>query len=202
MMSIDNSLNITHRGRQPDQSKVGLREGQAAKREACSKNGDEGSNQELAPLESPVSQELPLGPAPLRVLLGARLFGASLDRQLADGQSPESSRLLAARAQHIASLSQRRSLAESWLSLLVEAREPFTLINPRVPVVRERIIAAQAQIQALVDALLAPLSTSRGVAMASTLLSDGSGPVFNRECSADLASMLREATARLDPLGA
>jgi hypothetical protein len=200
-MSIENNFNKTNHGRMQGQLKVGLHEGRAARREACAKNEDERADQELAALKSPVSQELPLGPAPLWVLFGARLFGASLDRQLADDRAPESSRLLAARAQLIASPTQRRSLAESWLSLLVEARAPFTLINPRVPIVRERIIAAQTQIQALVDALLAPLTTTRGVAMASTLLSDGSGPVFNRECQADLASMLREVTARLDPFG-
>jgi hypothetical protein len=200
-MSIESNINKTVHGRTQSQPKVGSHEGRAAKRETCTKNENEGANPGLAPLESPVSQELPSGPAPLWVLFGARLFGASLDRQLAEGRAPESSRLLATRAQLIASPTRRRRLAENWLSLLVEARAPYILINPRVPVVRDRIIAAQAQIHALVDALLAPLTASRGVAMASTLLSDGSGPVFNRECQADLASLLREVTAQLDPFG-
>jgi hypothetical protein len=38
--------------------------------------------------------------------------------------------------------------------------------------------------------------------MASVLLSDGAGPIYNRLCSLDLGSALREVIARLDPMNA
>jgi hypothetical protein len=93
-------------------------------------------------------------------------------------------------------------LAANWLDLLVWAREPFGLLSARVPLVRHRVIGAQAQILALADALLAPMPTSRGVAMASSLLSDGAGPIYNGACLDDLVSTLCTVIAKLDPVAA
>jgi hypothetical protein len=200
-MSFENHFNITSSETKHGEPRVSLHERRAAKREACSQGEDQGENLGLSQAKSSVPQELPLGSTPLWAVLSARLLGSSLDHQLADGQAPETSRLLATRAQLLALPTRRRELAESWLSLLVEAREPVAPFNSRVPLARKRIIAAQSQIEALVDALLAPLATSRGIAMANSLLSDGAGPVYNRDCSVDLASTLREVLARLDPLG-
>jgi hypothetical protein len=139
---------------------------------------------------------------PLRLFVGARFFGFSLDSKLANGCDPESSRLLATRAHLIVTLAKRRELVENWLDLLVWAREPYGLLSPSVPLVRNRVIDAQEEIQELAGALLAPMPTSRGVAMASVLLSDGAGPIYNRLCSLDLGSALREVIARLDPMNA
>jgi hypothetical protein len=52
--------------------------------------------------------------------------------------------------------------------------------------------------------LLSALATSlpvpaRGVAMASRLLSDGTGPLYNRNCPVHLSDALAEVTAQLDP---
>jgi hypothetical protein len=149
-----------------------------------------------------VSHEPRVNRIPLRFVVGARLLGYSLDSKLAQGSAPESSPLLATRAQLIVSLANRRELAENWLDLLVWAREPFGLLSARVPLVRHRVIGAQPQILALADALLAPMPTSRGVAMASSLLSDGTGPIYNSVCSVALASTLREIIAHLDPVTA
>lgn len=41
--------------------------------------------------------------------------------------------------------------------------------------------------------------SARGMATARLLLSDGTGPLYNRNCPADLSAALREVTARLDP---
>ena len=125
-----------------------------------------------------------------------------LDDELAEGRAPESSRLLATRAQLIVSPTFRQKMADNWLALLVQAREPSGPLTMRVPLVRSRIIGAQAQILALADALLAPMPTSRGVAMASSLLGDGSGPIYYSECSTDLGSTVLEIVARLDPKAA
>ena len=138
---------------------------------------------------------------PLTVMISARLFGGVLDDRLAKGTSPASSALLATRAQLIVSPTHRRMLAESWLSLLGKAQRPTVHVrSPQVPVARSTVLAAQVQIRELANALLAPLVTPRGVAMASALLSDGSSPIYYRESAMDLRLKVQEVIARLNPL--
>jgi hypothetical protein len=62
------------------------------------------------------------------------------------------------------------------------------------------VIDAEYQIRALADALLAPLTTVRGVAMASSLLCDGAGPLYNPGSVADLGSMLFDVLREINPL--
>ena len=201
-MSIESAFNFTNRHHKRDEPRVSLHERQAEKRVAFNQKMDAIANPATAKVDITVSQERREVRVPLRVLVGAALLGASLDDKLAEGHAPDTSPLLAARAQSLVSLTKRRALADNWLALLVEARGPVKLLNPSVPLVRGRFIAAQAQIEALAEALLAPMPTSRGVAMASSLLSDGSGPIYNSACSTDLGLALREVIARLDPLAA
>jgi hypothetical protein len=91
-------------------------------------------------------------------------------------------------------------LSKNWLDLLVCARARFQPLNSSVPLVRSRVIGAQPQILALADALLAPMPTSLGVAMARSLLCDGAGPIYNLACSDELGSTLCTVLAKLDPL--
>src|SRR6516164_7896208 len=72
----------------------------------------------------------------------ARVFGASLDRQLAAGRPPEKSPLLAARAQDIVRLSRRRAVARDWEHLLEAARRTRRTRSPAVPVRSAPISAA------------------------------------------------------------
>jgi hypothetical protein len=127
----------------------------------------------------------------------ARVFGASLDRLLAAGQAPESDRLLAARAQHIVSLPARRALAGNWEHLLqVAHRAPV----PAVPLCRDRIAAAEPAIRELIRCLRAPLPVpAQGVAAATVLLTDATGPVYSRRSPATLDALLRSALEQLDP---
>lgn len=141
----------------------------------------------------------PFGAAPVsaadRVL--ARMFGASLDRQLAAGQPAESDRLLAARAQHIVSLPRRRALARDWEHLLRVARRAPA---PAVPLCRDRIAAAEPSIRELVACLRVPLPVpARGVAAATVLLTDATGPLYHRHSRATLDGRVREAVGQLDP---
>ena len=134
----------------------------------------------------------------LRLL--ARLFAPALDRQLASGCSPESNRLLATRAQSLVSPSMRRALAGNWLDLMNVVRRPPVVRIPHTPLCHDRIMAAEDDIRAMLGALSAALPTpARGVAMASWLLRNGAGPLYNRHCPVDLHAELREATAHLDP---
>jgi hypothetical protein len=200
-MSIESAFNFTNRHHKRGEPRVSLHEHRAEKRDAFNQKMDAVASPATAKVDITVSQERRAVRVPLWVLVAATLFGASLDDKLAEGHAPDTSPLLAARAQLLVSLTKRRALAENWLALLVEARAPVKF-SSSVPLVRGRIIAAQAQIEALAEALLAPMPTSRGVAMASSLLSDGSGPIYNSGCSIALASTLREIIARLDPVTA
>jgi hypothetical protein len=157
-------------------------------------------NATVVPVNESLDEERGLM-APFVAVVSAHVLGGVLDGQLADGKSPASSTLLATRAQLIVSPMRRRILAESWLSMITKAGLPS---SPRrsleVPVVRTRILGAETQIRALAIALLAPMVTPRGVAMARSLLSDGSGPVYYGESASDLRSRLQEVITRLNPL--
>jgi hypothetical protein len=148
-------------------------------------------------------------------LVLARAFGPWLDESLATGRPPESSHLLSARARDIVSMPRRTAIARNWEQLLRIAREVNTARNisnvaaapkggavrrPAVPVRRDRVLAAEPAIRELTDSLLVPLPVPvRGVAMAAVLLTDGAGPVYNRQCGTDLTAAVRDAVAHMDP---
>ena len=132
-----------------------------------------------------------------------RLGAASLDRQIASGLPPESNRLTAARAELLVSLPLRRSLAQNWRDLSAQAARGPTARSPRVSLCRDRIIAAHRDILAMLHALSTSLPVpAQGVAQASWLLSDGTGPLYNRACTTDLAVALRRVVELLDPTSA
>jgi hypothetical protein len=130
----------------------------------------------------------------------ARALGASLDQQLATGCAPESSRLLAARAQAIVSLPRRASLARSWDHLLRVARRAPARRAPGVPLNAAAILAAEATIRELMERLTAPLPvTAQGVAVATIPLTDATSAVYGRQTPSALASLLEDAISQLDP---
>jgi hypothetical protein len=133
--------------------------------------------------------------------VAARLFASVLDIQLAAGRSPESTHLLAARAHQLASPTTRRELANNWEHLLDRANRAPVAPSPRVPLVRESIKNSEAELHEMLTKLAAPLPVSaRGVAMVQVLLTDGTGPLFNPDCSTDLRTAIHDATAQLDPV--
>jgi hypothetical protein len=69
-----------------------------------------------------------------------------------------------------------------------------------VSLCRDRIIAADHGIRAVLGALSTSLPVpAQGVAQASWLLSDGTGPLYNRACTTDLAAALGRVVELLDP---
>lgn len=143
---------------------------------------------------------LALRPSRVAGRLLARVLGASLDRRLAAGCPPESSPLLAARAQHIVALRGRRRLARDWENLLRRARRGPGARNLAVPVCGKHVIAAEPRVRELVRLLVAPLPVAaRGVALATAPLTDAAGPVYNSRSPVTLADMLDAAIAQLDP---
>ena len=130
----------------------------------------------------------------------ARAFGSQLDRHLAAGRSPESARLLAARAQDLVSPVTRQELADSWEHLLDRARRAPAPTLGRMALHRDRIVAAEPEVREIAACLRTPLPVAAaGVAAASVLLTDGAGPVYNRRARPGLRDALRLAIAQLDP---
>lgn len=130
----------------------------------------------------------------------ARMLGASLDRQLAAGRTPESSPLLAARAQHIVALRSRQQMARNWENLLQMARRGPRTYHPALPIDGDRIIACERAIRELVGRMMTPLPVpAHGVAMATALLTDAVGPVYNPRGHVSLAAALEAVIAQLDP---
>jgi hypothetical protein len=130
----------------------------------------------------------------------ARLFGGALDRQLATGASPESSRLLAARAEYLVSSRVRRDMAQHWFRVLRQARMPSPARRQAAHLRRTQVLRAEREIGEMLDALVVALPVpARGVATASCLLTDGTGPLYNPNCPVELSATLREATAQLNP---
>jgi hypothetical protein len=94
----------------------------------------------------------------------------------------------------------RRELAQNWSNLLMQAHTPPVVRDPHVPLNRDCIIDCEPEIQEVLNVLLTPLPVQAlGVAMASRLLRDGTGPLFDRRHSVDLGRALREVIAKLDP---
>lgn len=163
-------------------------------------------------------EQLVVRPSRVADRMLARVFGGSLDDALAAGRSPESSRLLAARARYIVGLRRRRALAGYWERLLrVAGSAAGTWGGSRsgysrsgcsrsaacmraVPVRADSIVAAEPLILELMSRLSVPLPIpARGVAMASVLLTDGSGPVYGRRPTVSLSVALEDAITQLDP---
>ena len=141
-----------------------------------------------------------LRPVRLADRLLARALGASLDQQLAAGRSPESTRLLAARAQAIVSLSRRTSLAGTWDHLLRVARRASAAGTATVPLNVAAILAAEPAIRELIKRLTAPLPvTAQGVAAATIMLTNANSPVYRLQRHAAVADLLDAAIMQLDP---
>jgi hypothetical protein len=141
----------------------------------------------------------------------ARVLAASLDRQLASGARPEASAVLAARAMVLTSAGYRRALAASLRRLLAAsvtpgsrplpvttARSAGGAVHPYIPLRRDRIAGAAAELAGLADCLTArgPVP-ARGVALVSQLLADGGGPLYRAASRDDLTESVEQASQAL-----
>ena len=129
-----------------------------------------------------------------------RLNPARLDSDLAAGRSPEISSRHAARARRLVSPRMRDALASNWEHLLSIAHAPSGGLSHRAPIQRERVHRAEPEIRELIAALrvTGPIP-ARGVAIATRLLTDGRGPVYNPEGSENLTAAIAVALEHLDP---
>ena len=133
------------------------------------------------------------------VRLGAGLRCSSLDSRLAEGEPPESSRILAARADVLVSPAMGGDLAHSLETVLSRARVRARRRRPQVSINRLAIVNCEREMQAVIDALQRSSPTpARGFAAVSRLLSDGTGPLFNPRRATELADALAVAAAYMD----
>jgi len=138
----------------------------------------------------------------------ARSWAARLDRELAEGVSPEASASLAARAARLTSTEFRRDLAASLRRILIAAGEPVPSAAtrvplkvarpPRIPVRATRVSTSAPLLAELASRLLEPGPVpARGVAMVTRLLADGTGPLYREAARDDLAGLTERAARAL-----
>jgi hypothetical protein len=135
----------------------------------------------------------------------ARSQAARLDRELAEGASPEANASLAARATRLTSTEFRCDLAASLRRILVAAGEPEVARvpfgparRPRVPLRATRISRSAPLLAELAGRLLEPGPVPvRGVAMVTGLLTDGAGPLYREAARDDLSVVAERAAAAL-----
>ncbi len=199
-MSNEKSFHLTEPDRKGQPREVSRSRRYAMKGGTGSQVDRRSDRQTLTGVDVRKAQESIHRLTPLWVKFGARMIGSDLDRRLAKGEAPESSRLMEERIQQIATPRARQVLARNWLDIFTESDVSLKLFDLRVPVVYDRIIAAEAEIRAMIVALMAPLPNAQGVAMSRWLLSDGAGPLYNPQCTLDLGSRLRQIVEHLDPL--
>jgi len=133
-------------------------------------------------------------------LLLVRWRARTLDTQLAAGLRVEGSRLRALRADLLVAPATRADLADCWQNLLDRAVQARTVTGPRVPLQRSRVRAADADIRRMIGALRASAPVpARGVAIASALLTDGTGPLYHAHSTQPLRAAVRDAIRELDP---
>jgi hypothetical protein len=142
----------------------------------------------------------------------ARCQAGRLDRELAEGASPEASASLAARATRLTSMEFRRDLAASLESIVlatgewpralsaraVATKSPGAAHPPRVPLCRARITQSARLLTELADRLAEPGPVPvRGVAIVTRLLSEGTGPLYREVGRDDLDVIIEGATQAL-----
>ena len=107
-------------------------------------------------LEGQAGQITAHGATPFERVL-ARLQHARLDRNLAEGASPDANSVLALRAQFLVCPAVRHRLASTFAAILADVTGPSALLGRmRVPVRRGAVGDAADVLQALVDRLFTP----------------------------------------------
>jgi hypothetical protein len=131
--------------------------------------------------------------------VATRLFGYELDRRLAAGEHDDRDGRLAERARFLTGARTRERLARALREVVAAADEP-----PRrdgsVPLARAEVSAAAYELRLVASRLQAPAPVDpRGVAEVRLLLTDGSGPLYNRRSETPLEVAAAAAWRALAP---
>jgi hypothetical protein len=122
---------------------------------------------------------------------------AALDRRLAAGERADGDRRLARRAETLTGADSRRGLARTLLAI-IGAAERRPKPASRAPIARREVTEAADELRQLAARLESgePVDP-RGVAEAHLLITDGSGPLYNRHSGEALATTARAARVAL-----
>jgi len=124
--------------------------------------------------------------------LAARVRRDALDRALIEGADPAATGQLAARVARLTSRSMRREVARGLDHLARDGREAGG--RWRVRPLRAAAAANASELHALAARLRGPGPLyARGIAMLSSLLTEGTGPAYNDSRGDLLAQRLRDA---------
>jgi hypothetical protein len=135
--------------------------------------------------------------------LASHLRAAALEKELAKGVAPETTAQLALRAQALVRVSARRQLAQTIQRMVLESlsSSPTRRASAAIPVRRDNVRDATAELQELIEHLVAPAPLpARGVAQVRMLLRDGSGPLYSAASPHALRARVRQALEALEPL--
>jgi hypothetical protein len=136
---------------------------------------------------------------------GAQRLLATAMQAPANGGSREAAadrlRVPAAARLRVPAAARLRVPATARLRVPAAARLRLPAARPTVPICGDRVRESAEEFGALIRRLLADAPVAaRGVALASALLSDGSGPIYHRANADDVRARVREAVDALDPL--
>lgn len=137
----------------------------------------------------------------IRDRLLSRLRAAALDRELASGASPESSIALAVHARHLCEWAERSVLAQSLTRIAAAGVADDRPGRPshRIPLSQTAIRRSGAELSAVVARLEAGAPVGvQGVARIRKLLTDGTGPLYQRAAPGRLGRELRAALEAMD----
>ena len=135
----------------------------------------------------------------LRDRMAARWRAGSLDRKLARGDAPDSQPALALRAQTLIGPSMRSALARQVQRVVGVARQRRGRRFARIPTHKDEVLAAADDLDVLARRLrdCGPVS-ARGVADVRVLLTDGSGPLYDRGAREKLRTVVARALEHLE----
>jgi hypothetical protein len=130
--------------------------------------------------------------------LRTRFRGRQLDQELARGVPPETAAALALRARWLTTLSRRRVIADGLRRVIRDTCRGVPPSQARISPRRSQVTAAVDDLTRVADALARPGPVAtRGVAQAWILLTDGTGPLYNPNSTANLRARAANAANNL-----
>ncbi len=130
--------------------------------------------------------------------LSARIRSRQLDEALAEGTPSEAAAPLALRARRLTTQSRRRVIADGLRRVIRDTCRGVPPSQARISPRQRQVVAATHELTRLADALASPGPVAaRGVAQAWILLTDGTGPLYNANSTANLQARASSAANNL-----
>jgi hypothetical protein len=128
----------------------------------------------------------------------ARVRSRQLDEALAGGTPPETTAPLAVRARRLTTLSRRRAIAAGLRRVIRDTCRGVPPSQARISPRLSQVIAASDDLYPARRVLASPGPVvARGVAQAWILLTDGTGPLYNANSTANLRAHAASAANNL-----